>query len=83
MHAVTLYQAKELAAENITVNCVSPGPIASAMTTNLPDVFKSLTPVGRLGRAEEVADDNAYLAGEQASFVTGEILDVDGGAWIF
>jgi NAD(P)-dependent dehydrogenase (short-subunit alcohol dehydrogenase family) len=82
VHAVTLYLAKELAADNITVNCVAPGPIASAMTTNLPDVFKSLMPVGRLGRAEEVADAVAYLAGEQASFVTGEILDVNGGAWI-
>jgi NAD(P)-dependent dehydrogenase (short-subunit alcohol dehydrogenase family) len=82
VHAVTLFLAKELAADNITVNCVAPGPIASAMTTNLPDSFKSLLPVGRLGRADEVADACAYLAGEQASFVTGEILDVNGGAWI-
>jgi 3-oxoacyl-[acyl-carrier protein] reductase len=82
VHAVTLYLAKELAADNITVNCVAPGPIASAMTTNLPETFKSLLPVGRLGRADEVADAVAYLAGEQASFVTGEILDVNGGAWI-
>jgi 3-oxoacyl-[acyl-carrier protein] reductase len=82
VHAVTLYLAKELAADNITVNCVAPGPIASAMTTNLPDTIRTLLPVGRLGRAEEVADAVAYLAGEQASFVTGEILDVNGGAWI-
>jgi 3-oxoacyl-[acyl-carrier protein] reductase len=82
VHAVTLYLAKELAADNITVNCVAPGPIASAMTTNLPETFKTLMPVGRLGRAEEVADAVAYLAGEPASFVTGEILDVNGGAWI-
>lgn len=82
VHAVTLYLAKELTADNITVNCVAPGPIASAMTTNLPETFKSLLPVGRLGRADEVADAVVYLAGEQASFVTGEILDVNGGAWI-
>ncbi len=82
VHAITLFLAKELSADNITVNCVAPGPIASAMTTNLPDSFKSLLPVGRLGRPEEVADACAYLAGEQASFTTGEILDVNGGAWI-
>jgi 3-oxoacyl-[acyl-carrier protein] reductase len=77
-----LYLAKELAADGITVNCVAPGPIASAMTVNLPDSFKALLPVGRLGRGEEVADAVTYLAGEQASFTTGEILDVNGGAWI-
>ena len=82
VHAITLYLAKELAADNITVNCVAPGPIASAMTTNLPETFKSLLPVGRLGRPEEVADAVSYLAGEQAAFTTGEILDVNGGAWI-
>ena len=52
------------------------------MTTNLPDTFKSLLPVGRLGRPEEVADACAYMAGEQAAFTTGEILDVNGGVWI-
>ncbi|MGE0222276.1 MAG: SDR family NAD(P)-dependent oxidoreductase [Acetobacteraceae bacterium] len=82
VHALTLFLAKELAADNITVNCVAPGPIASAMTVNLPESFKALLPVGRLGRPEEVADAVAYLAGEQASFVTGEILDINGGAWI-
>jgi 3-oxoacyl-[acyl-carrier protein] reductase len=81
VHAMTLYLAKELAADNITVNCVAPGPIVSAMTTNLPETFKAMLPVGRLGRAEEVADAVTYLAGEQASFTTGEILDVNGGAW--
>jgi 3-oxoacyl-[acyl-carrier protein] reductase len=82
VHAITLFLAKELSADNITVNCVAPGPIASPMTTNLPDVFKTLLPVGRLGRAEEVADAVTYLAGEQAGFTTGEILDVNGGAFI-
>jgi NAD(P)-dependent dehydrogenase (short-subunit alcohol dehydrogenase family) len=82
VHAMTLYLAKELAADNITVNCVAPGPVASAMTTNLPETFKALLPVGRLGRPEEVADAVAYLAGEQASFTTGEILDVNGGGWV-
>lgn len=82
VHAITLYLAKELAAYGITVNCVAPGPIGSAMTTNLPDTIRTLLPVGRLGRPEEVADAVAYLAGEQAAFTIGEILDVNGGAWI-
>jgi 3-oxoacyl-[acyl-carrier protein] reductase len=82
VHAITFYLAKELASDNITVNCVAPGPIASAMTTNLPDTIRTLLPVGRLGRADEVADAVAYLAGEQAAFTTGEVLDVNGGAWI-
>jgi 3-oxoacyl-[acyl-carrier protein] reductase len=82
VHAITLFLAKELSADNITVNCVAPGPISSAMTTNLPDTFRTLLPVGRLGRPEEVADAVCYLAGEQAAFTTGEILDVNGGAWI-
>jgi NAD(P)-dependent dehydrogenase (short-subunit alcohol dehydrogenase family) len=82
VHGMTLYLAKELSADNITVNCVAPGPIASPMTTNLPETFKALLPAGRLGRPEEVADAVTYLAGEQASFTTGEILDVNGGGWV-
>lgn len=82
VHALTLFLAKELAADNITVNCVAPWPIASAMTVNLPDSIRSQLPVGRLGRPEEVADAVAWIAGEPAAFVTGEILDVNGGAWI-
>jgi NAD(P)-dependent dehydrogenase (short-subunit alcohol dehydrogenase family) len=82
VHALTLYLAKELAADNITVNCVAPGPIASPMTTALPDVFRTLIPMGRLGKADEVADAVTFLAGRQAAFVTGEILDVNGGSWV-
>jgi NAD(P)-dependent dehydrogenase (short-subunit alcohol dehydrogenase family) len=82
VHAITLYLAKELAADNITVNCVAPGPIGSAMTVDLPASIRALIPVGRLGRAEEVADAVAYLAGREAAFVTGEILDVNGGSWV-
>ena len=69
-------------APEVLVNCVAPGPIASAMTVNLPDSIRTTLPVGRLGRGDEVADAVAYLAGEQAAFTTGEILDVNGGAWI-
>ncbi|WP_158929480.1 SDR family NAD(P)-dependent oxidoreductase [Acidisphaera sp. S103] len=81
IHAMTFYFAKELAADGITVNVVAPGPIASPMTTNFPDTLRGLIPVGRMGTAVEVADAVTFLAGEAASFVTGEVLDVNGGAW--
>ena len=81
IHAMTFYFAKELAADGITVNVVAPGPIASPMTTNFPDTLRALIPVGRMGTATEVADAVTFLAGEAAGFVTGEVLDVNGGAW--
>jgi 3-oxoacyl-[acyl-carrier protein] reductase len=81
VHAITWYLAKELAADGITVNAVAPGPIASAMTANFPDSLRALIPLGRLGRPEEVAEAVAYLASDAAGFVTGEILDLNGGMW--
>ncbi len=81
INALTFYFAKELAADGITVNVVAPGPIASPMTTDFPDTLRALIPVGRMGTAAEVADAVAFLAGEAAGFVTGEVLDVNGGAW--
>jgi 3-oxoacyl-[acyl-carrier protein] reductase len=82
VHAITLYLAKELAADGVTVNAVAPGPIATKMTTNLSPSFLQQIPLGRLGTSDEVADAVAYLAGEQAAWVTGEILDINGGTWI-
>lgn len=81
IHALTFYFAKELAADGITVNVVAPGPIASAMTTNFPDTLRALIPVGRMGTGADVADAVTFLAGEAAGFITGEVLDVNGGAW--
>lgn len=82
VHAMSLFLAKELAADGITVNVVAPGPIGTRMTARLPDTIRQQIPTGRLGTPEEVADAVAYLAGEQAGWVTGEILDVNGGIWI-
>lgn len=80
VHALTLFLARELAPD-ITVNAIAPGPVASAMTTNLPQSLRALIPMGRMGRAEDVANAALFLAGEGASFVTAEILDVNGGMW--
>jgi 3-oxoacyl-[acyl-carrier protein] reductase len=81
IHAMTGFLARELAADGITVNAVAPGPIASAMTTNFPQQLRALIPVGRMGRAEEVAAAICFLAGPEAGFITGEILDINGGMW--
>jgi NAD(P)-dependent dehydrogenase (short-subunit alcohol dehydrogenase family) len=81
VHALTFFLAREVAADGITVNAVAPGPVASDMTTNFPAALRALIPVGRMGRAEEVAAAIAFLAGPSAGFITGEVLDVNGGMW--
>lgn len=81
LHALTFYLAKELASHGITVNAIAPGPVATAMTVNLPTALKNLIPVGRMGQPEDISDAVAYLAGDAAGWVTGEVLDVNGGLW--
>lgn len=81
INALTAYLAKENASYGITVNAVAPGPIATRMTSGFPQSLQNLIPVGRMGTPGEVADAVAFLAGDAAGFVTGEILDVNGGMW--
>ena len=75
--------AQEVASRNITVNCVAPGFIATPMTAVLPDEQKDalLTgiPAGRLGSGDDIASACLYLASEEAAYVTGQTLHVNGG----
>ena len=75
--------AKEVAPRGITVNCVAPGFIETDMTAAMPESARAAAaaaiPAGRIGRAEDVAAAVAFLAGEQAGYITGQVLCVDGG----
>ena len=75
--------AKELAARGITVNAVAPGFIETAMTDVLPEKIKegiaATVPLGRMGQPEEIAGVVTFLASDFASYITGQVLNVDGG----
>lgn len=75
--------AQELAARGITVNCVAPGFIRSAMTDALDDKQKDAIngriPMGRMGEGDDIGAAVAYLASDEASYVTGQVLHVNGG----
>ena len=75
--------AKELGSRGITVNCVAPGFIATAMTDDLPDAQKEALnqriPAGRMGEGSDIAAAVVYLASKEAGYVTGQTLHVNGG----
>lgn len=75
--------AKEVGSRNITVNAVAPGFVPTALTEVLPETMMQAavanTPLGRLGTVEDVANAVLFLASDEAAFITGQILTVDGG----
>ncbi|MCK5028741.1 MAG: 3-oxoacyl-ACP reductase FabG [Bacteroidales bacterium] len=74
--------AQEIAKKNVTVNCVAPGFIKTDMTQELEEKdLKRLIPMSRFGNAEEVADVVAFLASPKASYVTGEVVSINGGLY--
>lgn len=81
VHTMTQFLAKELAAHGVTVNAVAPGPIATEMTTGFPDALRALIPVGRMGTLDDVARTILFLAAKETGFITGEVLDINGGMW--
>ena len=75
--------AKELASRGITVNVVAPGFIGTDMTADLPETVKEKAladiPLGKMGEPEDVANAVLFLASDQASYITGQVVNVDGG----
>lgn len=81
VHTLTLFLAKELARAGVRVNAVAPGPIATEMTDAFPENLRALIPLGRMGRASEVAAAVSFMLSDKAGFISGEILDVNGALW--
>jgi len=75
--------AREVGKKNVTANCIAPGFIMTEMTAVLPDAVKNaakqIIPVRRFGRVEDVAKAVAFLASDEAGYITGQVLCVDGG----
>jgi len=80
---LTKTTARELASRGITCNALAPGLIETDLTANLPaaasEAIKTLTPMGRTGSVEDVAAAAVYLASDESSYVTGQVIGVDGG----
>ncbi len=80
---LTMAIAREVGSRNITCNAIAPGFIETAMTSNLGDDFRQnaakMIPLGRVGSPEDVAGAVTFLASEEASYITGHVLNVNGG----
>jgi 3-oxoacyl-[acyl-carrier protein] reductase len=84
--ALTKVSARELARQNITVNAIAPGFIDIGMSKGMPDQvtenFKKQIPLGRLGDVHEIVDAALFLASPMASYITGHVLNVNGGFYM-
>jgi 3-oxoacyl-[acyl-carrier protein] reductase len=84
--ALTKVSARELARQNITVNAIAPGFINVGMSKGMPDEatenFKKQIPLGRLGDAREIVDAALFLGSPMASYITGHVLNVNGGFYM-
>jgi 3-oxoacyl-[acyl-carrier protein] reductase len=84
--ALTKVSARELARQNITVNAIAPGFIDVGMSKGMPDEvtesFKKQIPLGRLGDVREIVDAALFLASPMASYITGQVLNVNGGFYM-
>lgn len=80
---LTKAAARELASRGITVNAVAPGFVLTELTQDLPEALQAQiterTPLGRFGTPQEIADAVAFLASDEAGYITGQVLAVDGG----
>lgn len=83
MIGMTKSYAQEIASRGITANCVAPGMIETAMTADLPEAVKEKTigaiPAGRMGNSAEIASAVAFLSSDEAAYVTGQTIHVNGG----
>ena len=83
MSGFTKSLAQEVGSRGITVNCVAPGFIDTDMTRNLPEDYKNellnRIPLGKLGSPNDIANAVAFLASDNASYITGETLHINGG----
>ena len=84
--ALTKVSARELARQNITVNAIAPGFVDVGMSKGMPDEvtenFKKQIPLGRLGDAREIVDAALFLGSPMASYITGHVLNVNGGFYM-
>jgi 3-oxoacyl-[acyl-carrier protein] reductase len=80
---LTKASARELASRSITVNAVAPGFVLTELTQDLPEALQAeitaRTPLGRFGQTSEIADAVAFLVSDEAAYITGQVLAVDGG----
>ena len=84
--AFTMTLAREVASKGVTVNAVAPGFIETDMTRDVPETVlesvRRMTPVGRLGKAEEIAHAITFLSDPRAGYITGQVIPVNGGMYM-